>query len=103
MMAKILNEKNRVWRTRCSCEENFKVVKAEEFNFGALVVVGNYKGQVGYGLGKAAEVADAIRKAGEDAKEIWKQLQWEELLFHMTQGKHSGAQVLIRPASEGTR
>ena len=83
---------------------NSKVVKGgRRFSFGALVVVGNYKGQVGYGLGKAAEVADAIRKAGEDAKRNLETVTMRgTTLPHDTKGKHSGAQVLIRPASEGT-
>ena len=83
---------------------NSKVVKGgRRFSFGALVVVGNYKGQVGYGLGKAAEVADAIRKAGEDAKRNLETVTMRgTTLPHDTKGKQSGAQVLIRPASEGT-
>jgi small subunit ribosomal protein S5 len=83
---------------------NSKVVKGgRRFSFGALVVVGNYKGQVGYGLGKAAEVADAIRKAGENAKRNLETVTMRgTTLPHDTKGKHSGAQVLIRPASEGT-
>jgi len=83
---------------------NSKVVKGgRRFSFGALVVVGNHKGQVGYGLGKAAEVADAIRKAGENAKRNLETITMRgTTLPHDTKGKHSGAQVLIRPASEGT-
>ena len=83
---------------------NSKVVKGgRRFSFGALVVVGNYKGQVGYGLGKAAEVADAIRKAGENAKRNLETVTMRgTTLPHDTKGKHSGAQVLIRTASEGT-
>ena len=83
---------------------NSKVVKGgRRFSFGALVVVGDHKGRVGYGLGKAAEVADAIRKAGENAKRnLFMVTMRGTTLPHDTTGKHSGAQVLIRPASEGT-
>jgi len=83
---------------------NSKVVKGgRRFSFGALVVVGNRKGRVGYGLGKAAEVAEAIRKAGEVAKRNLSNVTMRgTTLPHATTGKYSGAQVLIRPASEGT-
>ena len=83
---------------------NSKVVKGgRRFSFGALVVVGDHKGRVGYGLGKAAEVADAIQKAGENAKRNLVVITMRgTTLPHDTVGKHSGAQVLIRPASEGT-
>ena len=83
---------------------NSKVVKGgRRFSFGALVVVGDHKGRVGYGLGKAAEVADAIRKAGDNAKSNLVMVTMRgTTLPHDTTGKHSGAQVLIRPASEGT-
>ena len=83
---------------------NSKVVKGgRRFSFGALVVVGNHKGQVGYGLCKAAEVADAIKKAGDNAKRNLETITMRgTTLPHDTKGKHSGAEVLIRPASEGT-
>jgi small subunit ribosomal protein S5 len=83
---------------------NSKVVKGgRRFSFGALVVVGDRKGRIGYGLGKAAEVSEAIRKAGESAKKNLTSVTMRgTTLPHDALGKFSGAQVLIRPASEGT-
>jgi small subunit ribosomal protein S5 len=83
---------------------NSKVVKGgRRFSFGALVVVGDRKGRIGYGLGKAAEVSEAIRKAGDTAKKNLSSVTMRgTTLPHDAIGKFSGAQVLIRPASEGT-
>ncbi len=81
-----------------------KVTKgAKRFNFAALVVVGDEQGHVGVGLGKAAEVPDAIRKAVEDAK---KQLITVPLkkttIPHPVIGFFGASKVLLKPASEGT-
>jgi len=83
---------------------NSKVVKGgRRFSFGALVVVGNHAGQVGYGLGKANEVADSIRKAGENARRDMVMITMKGTTIpHEAIGEYGGAKVLIRPASEGT-
>ena len=82
-----------------------KVVKGgRTFRFAALVVVGDENGYVGVGLGKAAEIPDAIRKGKEDAKKniIFIQRNDNDSLFHEMLGKFGAASVLLMPAQEGT-
>ena len=72
-----------------------KVVKGgRRFTFAALVVVGDGKGHVGMGLGKAAEVPEAIRKGVDDAK--------KNTIPHEIIGVYGAGRVFLRPASEGT-
>lgn len=82
-----------------------KVVKGgSRFNFSAIVVVGDGKGQVGYGLGKAKEVPESIRKATEQARKSLVDIPIKEgrTLFHEMVGKYGAGGVVLRPASEGT-
>ena len=82
-----------------------KVVKGgRNFRFTALVVVGDGNGHVGAGLGKAAEIPEAIRKGKEDAmkKLISVKLDENSSITHDISGKHTGASVLLKKAPEGT-
>ena len=73
------------------------------FGFSAIVVVGDENGVVGHGLGKAKEVATAIAKAVEDAKKNLVRIPLNKSTVpHEQKGKHGGARVYIKPASEGT-
>ena len=81
-----------------------KVVKGgKNFRFSALVVVGDQNGHVGCGMGKAAEVPEAIRKAVEDAKKNMVSVNLVGTTIpHQTIGHFSRSNVLMIPASEGT-
>ena len=82
-----------------------KVVKGgRNFRFTALVVVGDGNGHVGAGLGKAAEIPEAIRKGKEDAAKKLIEVAMDEnaSIPHDFQGKFGGASVLLKRAPEGT-
>jgi len=81
-----------------------KVVKGgRRFRFTALVVIGNRKGVVGYGTGKAKEVPDAIKKAVEDAfKNLVKVNVKGSTIAHDIELKVGASRILLKPASEGT-
>lgn len=82
-----------------------KTVKGgKRFGFAALVVVGDQKGRVGFGKGKAKEVPEAIRKATDQAKRqmIRVQLREGRTLHHDMEGRHGAGKVVMRSAPEGT-
>jgi len=81
-----------------------KVVKGgRRFNFSAIVVVGDGQGHVGYGLGKASEVIDAVTKATESAKKNIVSVNLQgNTIPHEVVGKYGAAKVLIKPATAGT-
>ncbi len=88
-----------VYVNRCA-----KVVKGgRRFSFSALVVVGDQKGKVGYGFGKANEVSDAIRKGTDAAKRAMKTVQVvNETIPHETYSEFGGAKIVLKPALPGT-
>ena len=82
-----------------------KVVKGgRTISFAALVVVGDGRGHVGYGLGKATETMEAIRKGKEDAKKnlVYVELNENDSIYHEILGKFGSASVLLKPAPAGT-
>lgn len=82
-----------------------KVVKGgRRFGFAALVVVGDQKGRVGFGHGKAREVPEAIRKAAESAKRNLLKVPLREgrTLHHDVRGRHGAGKVILRAAPPGT-
>ena len=81
-----------------------KVVKGgRRFSFSALVVVGDQKGGVGIGYGKAKEVPECIRKGTEDAKKNIIDIKLRgDTIPHQVLGESDGGKVLLRPASTGT-
>ena len=82
-----------------------KVVKGgKRFGFAALVVVGDLKGRVGFGHGKAREVPEAIRKATESARRGLARVPLREgrTLHHDSKGRHGAGKVIVRSAPPGT-
>ncbi|GAA0313086.1 30S ribosomal protein S5 [Rhodovulum strictum] len=82
-----------------------KTVKGgKRFGFAALVVVGDQKGRVGFGKGKAKEVPEAIRKATEQAKRSMMRVPLREgrTLHHDMEGRHGAGRVVMRSAPQGT-
>ncbi|MGE0614081.1 MAG: 30S ribosomal protein S5 [Bacteriovoracia bacterium] len=81
-----------------------KVVKGgRRFSFSAIVVVGDKKGSVGVGLGKASEVPEAIKKAGKKARKHMMKVALEGTTIpHQILGRYGASRVLMKPAPEGT-
>jgi small subunit ribosomal protein S5 len=99
-------EKESNWQERVvQIRRVSKVVKGgKKLSFRAIVVVGNEKGQVGVGVGKAADVIGAVRKGVADAKKqlVEVSLTKASSIVHVVNGVAGGAKVFMRPAAPGT-
>jgi len=103
---KMRTEKDSEWQERVvQIRRVTKVVKGgKKLSFRAIVVVGNEKGQVGVGVGKAADVINAVKKGVADGKKhlIQVPITRSDSIPHPSHGIGGGAKVMIRPASPGT-
>lgn len=99
-------EKESNWQERVvQIRRVSKVVKGgKKLSFRAIVVVGNEKGQVGVGVGKAADVIGAVRKGVADAKKQLVEISLNKAssISHVANGVSGGAKVFMRPAAPGT-
>ena len=99
------NENNNLSEHLVTINRVAKVVKGgRRFGFAAIVIVGDTKGKVGYGTGKAKEVPEAIRKASEDAKNNMIRVHLKEgrTLHHDIIGKFGAGKVIMRSSKPGT-
>lgn len=106
-----MEERNRRERPPQEFTENLvclnrvaKVLKGgRRFSFSALVVIGNKKGKVGYGFGKAGDVSEAIRKGVQHAhKNIISVIMYKNTVPHWIEGKYDKSKILFKPAAPGT-
>jgi small subunit ribosomal protein S5 len=97
-------EKSPFYEKLVSVSRNAKVVKGgRRFSFGAVVVVGNGMGEIGFALGKASEVSDAIKKATALAKKHMVKVPLKGTTIpHEILAKFGAAKVIMKPASPGT-
>ena len=104
--SKRTKEKETAWQERViQIRRVSKVVKGgKKLSFRAVVVVGNEKGQVGVGVGKASDVIGAVKKGVADGKKqlVDIPLTKSNSITHLTKGASGGANVIIRPAAPGT-